>query len=179
MRALQFLSLRLRVFIAAVVLASGMPSAAWSAILFTNGWEGLLDDSTQIITGEFFLSDPFPLLTATADINSDVRTATWFGPGGDSITTEFTEGVPVDDVPFEQYTGMFTIVSGTGAYELYRGGGTYSATFLTLADGSVRVTSLNQGEITVIPEPAIWLMLTAGLGLLGFVRLRRAAQSGF
>lgn len=179
MRALQFVSVRLHALVVAAALVSGIPSAAWSAILFTNGWEGLLDETTRIITGEFFLSDPFPLLTATADINPAARTATWFGPGDASITGQFSEGVPVEDVPFEQYTGTFTIVSGTGAYELYRGGGTYSATFLTLADGSVRVTSLNQGEITVIPEPAIWLMLAAGLGLLGFVRLRRAAQSGF
>jgi PEP-CTERM motif len=35
-----------------------------------------------------------------------------------------------------------------------------------------------QVRVVLIPEPAVWLMLAAGFGLLGFVRIRRAAQNG-
>jgi len=180
MRALRSFCVRLRLLVATLILALSIPATAWSAITlpFTNGWEGLLDESTQIVTGDFFFSDPLPLSSATANIDPMVLTATWFTDGGDSITTEFTEGVLVPDVPFTQYKGTFTITGGTGpTYTGSSGGGSYLATFLTLADGTVRVTSLAQGEITLIPEPAIWLMLAGGFGLLGFVRIRRAAQT--
>ena len=59
------------------------------------------------------------------------------------------------------------------------GGGDFKAFVFYSAPGIVaKVTAVNSGEIRLIPEPAVWVMLATGFGLLGFVRIRRAAHNG-
>ena len=70
-------------------------------------------------------------------------------------------------------------VCGTGKFLDGVGSGDFKVFVFYSAPGVVaKVTASIRARSRLIPEPAIWVMLAAGLGLLGFVRLRRAAHSG-
>lgn len=177
MRALRFLSLRLRLLVATVTLALSIPGPVWSAIDFSNGLNATLtgDVSTGTLSGTFFQSLPFPLTSSTADLGAG--TATWIDPVGDEIHLTFVGdgGVFLNDF-LQKFTGTFDIVGGTGKFLDNTGGGSFEAFFFYSAPGTVaQVTAINVG--TIIPEPAVWLMLAVGFGLLGFMRIRRAAQT--
>jgi len=56
--------------------------------------------------------------------------------------------------------------------------GTFAALVKATSGGAGTLFSGYQVQVTQIPEPAVWVMLAAGFGLLGFVRIRRAAHNG-
>jgi hypothetical protein len=180
MRALIFLSLRLRSLLVVAIFALAAPSVAWSAVAFSNGSNAVLtgDLMTGTLDGVFFQSAPFQLNTSVSNLAAG--TATWFDPIGDEIHLRFAVDDSAFDNPFLQtFTGTFDIIGGTGKFLDSVGGGDFKAFVFYSAPGIVaKVTAINSGEIRLIPEPAIWVMLAAGLGLLGFVRLRRAAHNG-
>jgi hypothetical protein len=159
-----------------VAFALGVPASAWSAIQFTNAWNGTQPDANSL-EGTFFQSIPFPLEKATVDlVNSK---ATWIDFDGDKIFTDFVGdgGVFVNSF-LQKFTGTFDITGGTGKFAGTDGGGVFEAFYFYSAPGTVvQVTAINAGEITVIPEPATWLTLVAGLGLLGAARLRRLGRA--
>ncbi|HEY0256107.1 MAG TPA: PEP-CTERM sorting domain-containing protein [Candidatus Methylacidiphilales bacterium] len=47
----------------------------------------------------------------------------------------------------------------------------------TGTNGDVELTALTNGVATTTPEPSTWMMLLGGLGLLGFLRLRRYGKT--
>ena len=70
MRALIFLSLRLRSLLVVVIFALAAPSVAWSAVAFSNGSNAVLtgDLMTGTLDGVFFQSAPFPLNTSVSNL---------------------------------------------------------------------------------------------------------------
>jgi hypothetical protein len=173
MRALHLLCARVRLLVLSIVLGlSTVATARAEVIPFSNGWSGLLEAGA--IAGDFFFSNGLTLDSATSDLDPLPGSGTWTGPGG-TIDLDFNSRTLVPNVPFEQYTGTFTITGGTGAFAGSSGGGNYSSIYVTIAGGDTQVTMFSQGEISLIPEPAVWLLLAGGLGLLGFLRIRRAA----
>jgi hypothetical protein len=159
-----------------VAFALGVPASAWSAIQFTNGWNGTQPDPNTL-EGTFFQSIPFDLDTATVDLANS--TAIWTDGDGDQIFTSYVSdsGTPLNAF-LTKFTGTFDITGGTGKFLGTDGGGVFEAFFFYSAPGVVaQVTSINAGEITLIPEPATWLTLLGGLGLLGAARLRRLSRT--
>ncbi len=183
MRAAQAVPHRLRLLVAAAALALSVPTTAWSTLImpFTGGWEGFLDQATQQITGEIVLSDLLPLASATAHLDPAgpyITTSTWVGAGGGLIETAHGAGTLAPNVAFVQYAGSFTFTAGSGPTDsTSTDSGSYLADMLTLANGSGQAAPPAQGDMAGMPELAVWFLL-AGLGLFGFVRLRRAAQNG-
>jgi hypothetical protein len=159
-----------------VAFALGVPASAWSAIEFTNAWNGTQPDPNTL-QGSFFQSIPFDLDNATVDLVNS--TAIWSDGDGDKIFTSYVSdaGTPVNAF-LTKFTGTFDITGGTGKFLGTDGQGVFEAFFFYSAPGVVaQVTSINAGEITLIPEPATWLMLLGGLGLLGAARLRRVSRA--
>jgi hypothetical protein len=179
MQALQFWFVRLRILIIVLALGAGtgVSGPAWSAIQFSNGFIGTVagDLETGILSGAFLQSFPFPLDTVTADLGAG--TATWVDPDSDELHLTY---VPDDGVflspALQKFTGTFEITGGTGKFLGNSGSGTFESFVFYSAPGTIAlVTGINAGIL--IPEPAVWLILVAGLGLLGFVRIRRAANN--
>jgi hypothetical protein len=159
-----------------VAFALGVPGSAWSAIQFSSAWNGIQPDPNTL-EGTFFQSIPFDLATATVDLVNS--TAIWSDGDGDQIFTRYFSdaGTPVNAF-LTKFTGTFNITGGTGKFLGTDGQGVFEAFFFYSAPGVVaRVTSINAGEITLIPEPATWLMLLGGLGLLGAARVRRLSRA--
>jgi len=69
--------------------------------------------------------------------------------------------------------GSFAVVNFTAS-----AAGTFAALVQATSGGAGTLFSGYQVQVTQIPEPAVWVMLAAGFGLLGFVRIRRAAHNG-
>lgn len=173
MLGLQGVISAVRVLLVACVMS--VPASAWSAIAFTNGWNGTQPDP-DTLEGTFFQSIPFDLDTVTVDTANS--TAIWFDADGDQILTSYVSdaGTPVNAF-LTKFTGTFDITGGTGKFLGTDGGGVFEAFFFYSSPGVVtQVTAINAGEITLIPEPATVLTLLVGLGVLGAARLRRLTR---
>jgi hypothetical protein len=182
MCAVRVLSFRLSSLIALLMLCGSTP--AWSTIVteFGNSWTGALS-APNLISGPFVSSAPPGLVFTSAEMtlaNGIPTAGTWFGPGGE-IQLEFTNVVASDVNAFaRQFAGLLHVTGGTGQFEHSTiEDGSFQAFFISSApNGPVaNATTVSFGRITFVPEPTIWLMLAGGLGLLGFMRMRRAAHS--
>jgi len=154
--------------IAAVLLACALGSAQAAVVFSETGTNAVIDT----VSGSDFNTHNFTISEAGM-----YRAAIWDLSAADDFFDAFSLlQMKITQVPF-------TIVGGPGGTP----GGIAYVNFIATAAGSfaalVKATSGGGGsgyqvEVTAIPEPAVWLMLAAGLGLLGFVRIRRASHNG-
>ena len=177
-------------------------SGIWAGIfgsptsLFTH-----IASSPSIVSGDPSLFNFFPKSILTTDVIENVTTCAPCTSiqvlnSGDKIfttnTIAFNGGsVPSANTPglFDNlYKGTITITGGTGLFKNATGGGNYFATdFGAINDdgkGNISFNSFGKWDfeqnITVntapVPEPEIYAMMMAGLGLMGFVARRRKSQ---
>ena len=121
------------------------------------------------------------LSTAEMTLTNGVPTGgTWFGPGGE-IQLAFSNVVASEvNAVGRKFAGLLHATGGTGQFEHSTiEDGSFEAFFIFSAPNGplAYATTLSFGKISFVPEPTIWLMLAGGLGLLGFMRIRRAIHT--
>ena len=185
MRAVRVVSHRLSLSFVIALLALCGSTPAWSEIIteFANSWSGPAS-TPNLVSGLFTSTVPADLVLRTAEMTVDTHGmpsgATWVGPGGE-IHLEFTNVAATQMNAFAKlFTGVIHVTGGTGQFEHSTiQGGTFNSFFMFSAPNGplASASTFSSGNITFIPEPAVWLMLAGGLGLLGFMRIRRAVHT--
>jgi hypothetical protein len=132
------------------------------------------------------------------DTLEDAVVDTVFGPAFRTYNFQVTQPGPYQAIitdlstinafydPFERLQMQIANVALTIITSPVDAAGTFATVnFVAPAAGSfvatVKSRSSGDGsgyriEVSLIPEPTVWVMLAAGFGLLGFVRIRRAAR---
>lgn len=158
----------------AVLLVGAAPV---HAVVFDNHWDGDWNLTTGLIAGTFFVDTlPFPMVSHV--VNTNINEDDWLGSGGDSLHLTYVPDSP-NPPPFggfTQYSGTFTIVSGTGHYAGATGGGNYIAFSIPDPQDSniLKTSGFNHGEINIVPEPSTNALLVGGVGVLALMlRARR------
>lgn len=177
MRAIQVFSSRLRVpVIVAVLLACSLGSAQ-AAVVFAES-PTASDFITNTVVGSEFPTHYFTVSEGgiyRATITDLSTIDEFFDPSSklemkiaDSSLTTFSPPGP---------SGV-GILGGTDFVDFTASAaGTFAALVQATSGGAGTLFSGYQVQVTQIPEPAVWAMLAAGFGLLGFVRIRRAAHN--
>jgi hypothetical protein len=167
MRAVGTFSSRLPVIVA-VLLACSLGSAR-AAVVF-NGTS--TDAVVDTVLGSAFRTYNFQITEGGhyQAIITDLSTINAFYDAFDRLQMQianvaFTILTPPVGTPGNVATVDFTAPAA----------GSFVATVKSLSGAGGTLGSGYQVKVTLIPEPAIWVMLAAGFGLLGFVRIRRAA----
>jgi len=138
-------------------LAAGLPAHA-ALFSITDGFAG---DGTQIKTYMFDISVPATYIASLVDLG--------FRSAFDSLSLGLVQTGGLALLGSSTGTSSFEFVANNpGAYSLLLVGdpGPSNAGFF-----SINVDAA-PGPATPVPEPAIWLMLGAGVLLVAFVRLR-------
>lgn len=169
MRAINVLSSPIRVpAIAAVLLACSLGSGQAAVVFSETGTDAVIDTvyGAEFNTHNFTVSEAGTYRATITDLSSL-----------DSFFDVFDLlQLQISEVPYALVGGLVGTPGGTAFIDfIVSNAGPFAA---LVKATSTATGSGYQVRVTLIPEPAIWLMLAAGLGLLGFVRLRRAAHDG-
>ena len=177
-----------------------LPTAAASAAtaIFSYSVEGsanpVIDPVTLVLSYTFvpFAASPTPFgpLTVTYSGNIDLTqappngpttalwdlgpTGTFFGPG-----VEFLLAVD-PQTGLAPFYGTSTITGGTGIFAGATGSSSYRGVFNVPAGTATFVerVTISGPNVPAVPEPASWMMMVAGFGLVGAaIRRRRVPQS--
>lgn len=158
-------------FVAAIMMAPSLGSAA--TLTLDTGWDfdtlSSVPGPTDNSPWTFTIAGP-----ATFSLTDDFIVGDTYFLSGD-ITGTSTFYVGANDV---RATGTFAAAWLNPAYSkfsAYLGAGTY--TFRVTGDGVGGVpASLGLRLDSAVPEPASWVMLIAGFGLIGATMRRRSLQ---
>lgn len=109
---------------------------------------------------------------------SNVGVGTYSGPGGDSLTIQYTYPAGNFDgfSNTQNIAGTWVYVSGTGAYANMVGSGVIDASvnYDVPVGNGFRSSTTTFGKLEAVPEPASMAVL--GLGLAAVARRRRARR---
>lgn len=141
------------------------------------GWNSGVATSSGPLDPETATSS-FTEYTFAGSSVSGTTTTTFIN--GDSIVDESTSDVVLDANGMAYIPdGRYDIVSATGnRISTVGSGGTYEAFTLFGPAGYASVTVARAGFLTPVPEPAAWLQLLGGFGLLLATMGLRRAQAG-
>ncbi len=170
MRANQFVSSRVCVpAIVAVMLACALGSAQAAVVFSETGTDAVIDTVAGVAfnTHNFTISEAGIYRATITDLS-----------GEDDFFDAFASlQMQISKVPFSPVAGPISVPACVASFVdfIVAGAGSFAALVKSTSDP---LGSGYQVRVTLIPEPAIWLMLATGLGLLGFVRIRRASHNG-
>ncbi len=172
MRAVQVLSSRLRVpVIVAALLACSLGSAQAGVVFFETSSDAVINPVLgQEIQAHNFTVSQGGIYRAT--ITNLSGSNPFYEAPFDSLKMQITN---VSTTEFSATVGNPTGVDGVNFTAL--AAGSFAAVVQAMSGAGGTKSSGYQVRVTLIPEPAIWAMLAAGFGLLGFVRIRRTAHS--
>lgn len=149
---------------------------AVAASAFISGLSGV-DASAPVLSGDAQQQGGGYLLGNSTDFN-DLFQALHFG-GKVSFNVSFSGLADPASAPSTLSVGLYGDDQLTQLGHVDDTGSILHLNWLPDANGTGTVTSqvIDAAAVTAVPEPSSWLMLGAGLGLLGLVRRRRLSHN--
>lgn len=172
MRAIQVFSSHLRMpVILAVLLACSLGSARAAVVFAENSTDAVINtvSGTEFPIHNFTVSEAGVYQATITDLSSV-----------DDFFEAFTLlSMKITNVSTLAFSGPAGTPGGVASFNFTApAAGSFVAMVKAISAAGVAPFSGYQVRVQLIPEPAVWVMLAAGFGLLGFVRIRRAGQNG-
>ena len=163
--------LRLHVPVVVAVVFAGFLSGAHAAVVFSETSTDAVVNTVagrEFTTHNFIVSQPGPYRATITDLSV---TDSFFDPS--SLLQ-----MKITDVPITGFSHTAGTPGGVDHVEFFASAaGSFAALVKAISGAQGTQFSGYQVRIAFIPEPAVWLMLAGGLGLLGFMRIRRAVHT--
>ena len=171
MRVVRSMSLRLPMPVIVAVLFAGFVSSAHSAVVFSETSTDAVVNTvfgTEFTTHNFTVTHAGPYRATISDLSV---TDGFFHP---STLLE----MKIVDVPITTLSPTVGTPGGVAHVDFFASAaGSFAALVKAISGSQGTQFSGYQVRVAFIPEPAVWLMLAGGLGLLGFMRIRRGVHT--
>jgi hypothetical protein len=171
MRGDRVVLLRLHVPVMVAVVFAGFLSNAQAAVVFAETSTDAVVNTvvgTEFTTHNFTVSQAGPYRATITDL---------------SVIDAFFDAsslleMKITDVPITTLSSTVGTPGGVAYVDFFASAaGSFAALVKAISGSQGTQFSGYQVRVAFIPEPAVWLMLAGGLGLLGFMRIRRAAHT--